>query len=369
MSIDIDDRYVALDTVEDAETGFRLHTDHDEVYEAMHVENVDVRIYGADDRWHAKIRLPTADLDDAYDTFNETTQALDDVYGTDLFMPATTFLDTVNADDAPRSTEGAITVRYNETGAARHPTVTPEDAEQAALIGAVGSAGASGAAAGAAFMGGTPETLAIGAAGGALAGAAAAGAYWLANPKTLGAISDTLHIDHQTAAIINTYNRFQADDADRLHSQRFLDAVNEKHRLDAVADTTENLDEARRYQELREEDVDGALEDILVFEFEALDLMSGVNATYTAEQYEDAHTFAAVITGADLARTDRPSILTQPDVFKDIFEAAHRQRQEELVQQVHTRGASDAIEAYLDEAHPDLVERTGQEQALKGDTV
>lgn len=156
--------------------------------------------------------------------------------------------------------------------------------------------------------------------------------------------------------------------SDRLEKRDMWDMLNEKHRLDAVADETRDLDEARRHEELREADIEETVDALMEHNFYRFDRQKGVTATMTADSYGEALDFAATVLERDTVEHERPSIYDDRDVFRGVFEAAQEGRQEELIRTVYSDGASEPVETYLDEHHQVLVERTGQNRTLEGDT-
>lgn len=372
----ITDRYVTATRIDDAlGEGLRLHTDRDELYEVREADGADIRIHGDVDDWTATVRFPAIDLDPAYDRFDTVAERLETEYDEELITPATRFLQAARDTGTVTTRSGPVTLRYDETGEnglIELDDLDSDDVTGKEVAGTLATYAGTGAASGGTtgMMLGTPELAAIGTAAGAIGGVMSA--FYTESEKRF----PHSPAGHAIKGIRNTRTRLRrrrerkTHAAERLHEQDMWDTLNEKNRLETVADTTRDLDEARRYEAVKETDVEETVSTLMDHHFHRFPEQAGIAATIETGSYDAAIDFVSAALGRSAPDIDRSSIYEDERAFRDLFEAAHEERREELVAAVLEEGAARGVRDYLNTAHGDLVQRTGGEARLQdgGDT-
>lgn len=361
MAPDSTDRYVTATALDDTlGEGLRLHTDHDECYELRETGGAGVRVYGGADEWTAKIRFQDTDLDPAYDRFDAVAERLEGVYDEELITPASTFLNDAKSGSVT-ARSGSIAIHYNQQGrnglrAINDIRDSSKRAEIAALAGYGGAGMTGGTMAGAAT--GIPELALLGFLGGAFGGAIGGlMAEDKAFPRT--------PMGYSIKGVTNTKTRIarwrerRKTRPGRLTERDMWDTLNEKRRLDAIAETTRDLDQARRHDDLQETGIEETVDTLIVHHFDSFHHHAGVTATISTDSYAEALDFAATVLDRDTPDRERPSIYTDVNAFRDVFEAAHEERREALVQTVLEDEAADPVKDYLDTHHEDVVQAIG----------
>lgn len=374
MMVDVDARYFAGARGEDAISPYiRLHTDRDELYEMRDLGDASVRVYGADDTWQAKVRFPAGDVDEAYERFDAVAERVEDAYGEDLIVPSPAFLDELEEDGAVTAETADISIVYREEDG-RDLAEDIERFDAADAIPAInktvfGGYAGSGAAAGAAFGTVFPPFGPVvgGAVGGVLTGLVGHQTEAYLYQKESG-FSPLRRLEQGVNRVRERRERRRQERTlaeENVQDMTLLETVNEKHRLEAVADTTRDLDEGRRYRELRDSDVDRTVETLLTHHFTDFDEQGGVITAATRDTYEDATAFAARAATGSREDAERPSILQDRDLFATVYEAADGERQEELINTVLSRDAAEAVRRYLDRNDPETVRRVGGRERLE----
>lgn len=372
----ITDRYVTATGLDDTlGEGLRLHTDQDELYELRSTAGTDIRVHGNADDWTATVRFPDTDLDPAYERFDTIAEDLEAAYGEELITPATRFLRAARDTGEVITRSGPITLKYNETG--ENSLLTLDELESddvtgkevaGTLVSYAGSGAASGGATG--LMLGNSELAVLGTVAGAVGGFASA--FYTEHEKRFPHSPAGYGIKGLRNMKTRVRKRRERKEKaeERLNEQDIWDTLNEKNRLAVVADTTRDLDEARRYEEVKETDVEETVETLMDCHFHGFPDRAGVTAMIKAESYDAALDFAATILDRTTPDIDRPSIYHTRRIFRDVFEAAHEDRQEDLVATVLEDGAAQEVRDYLDDTHPGLVQDVGGTRQLyaEGDT-
>lgn len=374
MVASITDRYVAATGLDDAlGTGLRLHTDHDEVYELREAGKAAVRVYGEEGEWTVKARFQETDLDPAYDRFDAIAETLEDAYGENLITSATYFLNEAKHGGSVETTSGPITLRYNERDADGLLTIDdmgggiPAGPDILVGLGYAGTGLAGGAAAGAAAAG--PEGMMVGGVGGMVAGFA--GFFKELNGFPRSPIGYSIKGMKNTRKRVQRRRERKKTRADRLEEYGLWDTLNEANRLETVAETTRDLDEARRHEELQETGITETVDALMDHHFDSFHERQGVTATATTDSYREALDFAATVLDRETpGHVDHghPTIYRDPLIFRDLFEAAHKERREELVATVLDVDTAGPVEEYLDSHHEDIVRDIGGTTRLEEGT-
>lgn len=367
MTVNIDDRYLAADRIDDAlGSGIRLYTDRDEVYETRDITGHAVRIAGGDPGWYTQVHLPAPDEPrEAYDPFDTVAERIDTAYDTELITPATTFLEHMAEEDRfhveDTDAAPAYSLQYRRE---LEPDPHEEFSEVSndILVGYVGAGAASGGA----------TALALGAADPflGLVSGMAAGSLGALLDKELYTGGSSLSPARNIRRGVNAVKRTVAGDDDggveELAGVTVWDRLNEKRRLETVAEETRDVEEAERYLELKDTDIEVEAERLLLLQFESFEDQRGITAAATVEAYDDAINFAATVLDRETPDTGRPSIYTDADVFDQMFAAVPQEEQERLVEPVLEGDAAEPVESYLNAEHTELVQAVGSEHALEG---
>lgn len=367
----------AMRHVEDAlGEGLRIHTSEDTVYELRHGD-VDTRIYPGRGSWHVTVRLPAGGVEDAYETFSEVVERLDDVYDTDMDIPVKYFHEQLESPPVTQA-DGRRRLTYNPESridipphlARRVTSELPGFIGDSILAGGFlgmggGVVGMLGGLVGGALLG-SPELMLAGlGAGAGVGGTAGAG---IAAYDMRGAVKD----QYSEQELLR--RKMSPDDS--VPDRSLLEDVNEKRFYDAYLMEADAYDtgETARYDELKEQDPETLLNGVMDIVFEELSRVDGVVAEARTASYEDAYRFAATAADVETGAAERPSLFDDAEAFRHILSHTTYTADgdtrllpvgEELVETLFSRDAIDPdIAAWLEEEHPAIVQRIGAERSL-----
>lgn len=360
--------------------GLRLLTTHDDVYEAREQDGVETRMYTADDQWNAKIRQPTTDLEDAYDTFYTMLETFNELEQTDMSVTPDEFLDRVKDRDSIKRLDTSAAVRYDEEDNDIGEVELSSGETFIQVVGGIGGYAATGGAIGA--LAGPPG-MASGTLLGVMGGMGMAIVDVMAmsrhDPNKYREAADKsntpISLSYKTLrSSKNKFRRWKHARQQEKQRQQFeqpdlLEDVNELRCIEGRMKQLNTVEAHGVRDELQEKDPDQMLDAALSVAFHNFEKQAGVTATGTFDTYEDAAAFLATVTDTEQPG-EQPSIYTNEDAFTDLFglmnEYELERDQEVLAQKAHEQGDGAVLE-YLETEHPDLFNETGMEYATEDD--
>lgn len=381
----------ATDRVQDAlGDGLRIHTSWDEVYETRRHDDAAIRIYPAEGRWHARVQYDVTELEDAYDRFSAAASGIADAYEVSLDTTPKAFMADLDSDGLVREDDGRYTLTFREEPDIRSLVNQPVSGKSwlkgmaASMASLTGGGSTVGAVLGGALgIPGGPPAMAAGATAGAVGGGVLGGIVGFSETLATASVSEDRYM-WRSSFPTNAWTRFfekrrrkKYVDEGRLAEETHFDLMNRLNTLDRELELADSLDLARHeeYTDLDESGVDEVHDILMRTQFHDFEKTGGVTATRTAETYEEAAAFAAELLDVD-APDERPSIYTDPAVFRDLFDQCSYEDDGEerlfgtghaMMQDVVGRDAVDpSIVTWLEERHPGLVKEVGQEHALSG---
>lgn len=346
--------------------GFRLHTSRDNVYEYRQDGERDARITSGEWGWRTVVHAPARE-DEACDEFAAFAEAIDDRYDTG-FVDASRAFNALKEDGVVAVHEGLFRLRYRESHGFDIPPGRMGRTTRRVSRGVVDGiyAGSLGYALG--FLGGIAG----------FAGAAALGA-----PSPL---QETILVGTTAggSALFGGIGALRgAPDGYSSAEIRRRELVRGGEPAAVVEDMLETVNAERVEQYLAgepeatgdEEDdctrVEQELDVFLDTVFHDAEQHAGVVASAWHPTYDEAKTFVSGL--ADVSVTEEPpSLYTDADVFQELF--AYLETDDGLLDDAHIlvdnvysrEDVSPEIAAWLNEAHPELVQDVGQQKALHG---
>lgn len=381
----------ATDRFDDAlGAGLRIYTSGDAVYEARQNDDASVRIYPEGSGWHAKVQYDSDGLEDAYDQFSALAEDIEDAYGVSLDITPKAFMEAMEAADSVEQQDGRYSLTFREEPDIRALVDQPISGRSrlkgaaASMASMTGGSGAVGAALGAAIgIPGGPPAMTAGAAIGAMGAGFVGGIVGFSEALASGTASHDRFMwrsgfpTHRFIRFFEKRRRKKYVDDDRLAEKAHFDMVNRLNALDREMELADSLDLSRHedYTDLEESGIDEVHDILMRTQFHAFEDTGGITASYEADTYTEAAAFAATLLDADTPEA-RPSIYTNPDVFKELFRhCVYTEDGEtklfgtgrELVRNVFDRDDTDGVIAdWLEETYPAHVQEIGQEHALEG---
>lgn len=362
--------------------GVRVYTAQDAVYEALEdADGVGTRLWPDGEGYQVTVRVPVDGEreQDAYRMFRTIADRVGEVYDDEIPMSWLAFQTELDDGTPSRRAEhdrngngtrygGGIRIRYREEG--RNPIPEKEVktyGDTGARLGmwggglggmGAGMAGVIPVTAGLEPLLGIPGVVAGMAAGGMLGYAPFKARSWYANRQ----------------------RRERFGDPGVVMEDTLFDRLNERNSLERLLDRNEPLPDrfTERYHTLLEEPLDEQWDIVETAHFDRFSWREGVTAEAVRfDTYEDAAAFTDVVRGEPEGSYERPSLYEEPAVFTELFDhLVHRVNgewhmlddAEVLVGNVVEHDAAEGVREFLDEAHPDLVRRAGQERMLsRGD--
>lgn len=301
--------------------GFRIYDNEENVYEARHLGEADVRLYTHGDVWETCIRKRFYDTDKpgrvgrirnrlfgpdpAYTVFRDTADNLETFYGIDLRMDQDEFDHWKKEDNEIAVSDINKTVSVNW----EHEIDFPQKyfAKVPYYLMPMGGIYGEGGRA-ITELSNHPELGAI--------AFAAAGLFPLAG--WAGPKGAEIYVNRRNKKRIQTVDALEDDVFSR---------INEQNRLEALRDIQEYTnflgdEKEERHRELRNQKLYDELKTLMGIQFHEFNHLKGVIATTSAETYEDAATFAAVAAGDDPEQVPdkAPSIYQECDVFQELLD-------------------------------------------------
>jgi hypothetical protein len=343
--------------------GFRLYDSHDNAYE-MRIDNgfgpfgevFETRLYSEDGQWHAKLRIPETEPEEAYKKVKELAGQIDDRYGFEPLMPAPEF-----HSGGRYSIDGDIDGIWYFNDSEQDSTVKELDDREEALLVFGGTGLTVGYMFGGLVAGGTagsafgPPGGVIGAVIGGVGGAGAGFADILGGceghntptnlaSKAPGKLRDTVRHRREE----------KQRKADTVSNSDFLNDLNRKRSIEPDYEGTTDWELKEEYEQLEEKDLDQRLQDTLDAAFHCIQQTPGLHLTASFDQYQDATEFLATVQDADAPGADRLSIYDNPAIFRQIFTHARDDDRKTLTQNVTDHGTEN-VEQYLEDNHRDIL--------------
>lgn len=381
--------------------GIRLQTQDDAVYEMRGDGVMETRLYGEEDEWHVKARIPVdGGEEDAYEVFRDIIYDLGDTYDEDVTVPALAFMEGNHRRDLDFMST-LVTARYNAEEDVDISVDLPDERIDwvKASARSLGTYTAKPAAVGGGVMGGMfglaaaitaagDPALSLAGAGiiaavtgggaAALAGLGGAGAWgWKEGYPVWKREAEDARFEHHPGGRTKKWkHRFKEKREQKkieegrngvpLQDDTFLNRLNERNRLAATVDEVDDYEEAERFRELDESGIQAMFDAAMTFQFTGFEDRDGVTLAASTTSYREAAELAADIVGSDTQPQERPTLYHDRDAFVRLFEAAPEADRERMVAAA-MEDATEDVTDYLDANHAQLVERIGQEQNLYGE--